>query len=147
MLNTPIVNVDLPVVHDNGMFISAKISRIVELIRDYDSNLDVKFVPAERRGPNDAAFMITERLRDGREVVAFYVQSECDFDEDVLAKVYESDNAKHDVQSVMESKNKAARAVQAARHQEELDAHYDLTRSMIVSKKHTYRHDGKKYDL
>jgi hypothetical protein len=142
-----IVDVDLPAVHDNGMFISARISRIVELIREYDPNLDVKMIPAERRGPGDAAFMITERLRDGREVVAFYVQSECDFDEDVLAKVYESDNAKHDVQSVMESKNKAATAVRHAREREEREAHYDLMLSMIQSKKHTYRHNGKKYDL
>jgi hypothetical protein len=142
-----IVDVDLPAVHDNGMFISARISRIVELIRDYDPNLDVKMIPAERRGPGDAAFMITERLRDGREVVAFYVQSECDFNEDVLAKVYESDNAKHDVQSVMESKNKAATAVRHAREREEREAHYDLMLSMVTSKKHTYRHGGKKYDL
>lgn len=142
-----IVNVDLPVVHDNGMFISAKISRIVELIREYDNNLDVKYIPPHMRRPDEAAFMITERLRDGREVVAFYVQSECDFDEDVLAKVYEADNAKHDVQSVMESKNKAATAVRHAREREEREAHYDLMLSMINSKKHTFRHGGKKYDL
>jgi hypothetical protein len=147
MLTPPLINVDLPVVHDNGMFISAKISRIVELIREYDEHLDVKYVPADRRGPNDAAFMITERLRDGREVPAFYVQSECDFDEDVLAKIYESDNAHHNVQSIMESKNKAAKAVMQRRHEEERAAHYDLMTSMIKSKKHTYRHNGKKYDL
>lgn len=142
-----IVDVDLPVVHDNGMFISAKISRIVELIRDYDNNLDVKYVPPQMRQDGDAAFMITERLRDGREVVAFYVQSECDFDEDVLAKVYESDNAHHNVQSVMESKNKAATAVRHAREREEREAHYDVMLSMITSKKHTYRHEGRKYNL
>lgn len=142
-----IVDVDLPTVHDNGMFISAKISRIVELIRAHDSNLDVKYIPPNLRGPGDAAFAITERLRDGREVVAFYVQSECDFDEDVLARVYEADNQHHNVQSMLESKNKAAQRYQEAKHREEREAHYDVMLSMIRSKKHTYRHNGKKYDL
>lgn len=142
-----IIDVDLPTAHNDGHFISAKVSRIVELIREYDHRLDVKWIPPNLRSPADPAFAITERLRDGSEVVAFYIQSEEQFNEDVLARIYAGDNAKHDVQSILNAKNAAVQRVQNARHQEERYAYYDLMSSMIRSNKHTYKHGGRRYDL
>jgi len=140
-------DVDLPTAHDDGHFISARVSRITELIREYDHRLDVKWIPLERRSPTDPAFAITERLEDGREVVAFYIESEDSFNEDVLARVYEGDNTKHDVQARVDAQNKAAKAVQDARHREEREQYYSLLGSMIKSKKHYYKHEGRQYNL
>lgn len=141
------LDVDLPSAHEDGRFISNQVSRIVELIREYDHRLDVKWVPPDFRAPTDPAFAITERLSDGREVVAFYVQREEEFNENILARIYEGDNAKNDVQKRVDAQNAAAKNIMRRKHQEELDQHYDLMRSMIVSKKHTYSHNGKKYSL
>lgn len=142
-----IIDVDLPAVHDNGEFISAKVSRIVELIREYDPNLEVKWIPEKMRRPDEPAFMITERLRDGREVVAFYVQSEAEFNENVLARVYAGDNSKNDVQARVDAQNAAANRVREARAREEREQYYDLMGSVIKSKKHTYRHNGQTLHL
>jgi hypothetical protein len=142
-----IIDVDLPAVHDDGSFISARVSRIVELIREYDPNLEVKWIPEKMRRPDEPAFMITERLRDGREVVAFYVQSEADFNEAVLARIYEGDNSKHDVQKRVDAQNAAVNRIREAKQAEEVAQYADLMRSMITTKKHYYRHDGKKYSL
>lgn len=142
-----IIDVDLPAVHDDGRFVSAKVSRIVELIREYDNRLDVKWVPPDRRGAGDPAFAITERLQDGSEVVAFYVNSEVDFDERVLARIYEGDTTKSDVQARIDAQNAAAKAVQDARHRDEWYAQADLMTSMIRQGKNTYKHNGKKYHL
>jgi hypothetical protein len=142
-----IIDVDLPAVHDNGMFISAKVSRIVELIREYDHRLDVKMIPPGMRRPDEPAFAITERLSDGREVVAFYVQDESYFDERVLARIYEGDNTKGDVQKRIDAQNAAVNRVREARQAEERAQYYDLMGSMIRSNKHTYRHDGRKFSL
>jgi hypothetical protein len=139
--------VDLPTVHSDGHFISAKVSRVVELIREYDHHLDVKWVPPDQRGPNDPAFAITERLGDGREVVAFYVDTEDHFDEGVLARIYMGDNTKNDVQARVTAQNAAAEAVRHAKQREELEEYYSLLGSMITSKRHTYRHNGRKYSL
>lgn len=140
-------DVDLPTVHDDGHFISAKVSRVIELIREYDHHLDVKWVPPDRRDPGDPAFAITERLSDGREVVAFYVDTEEHFDEGVLARIYQGDNTKHDVQARVAAQNAAAMAVQRAKQRDEMEEYYSLLGSMITSKKHTYSHDGRKYHL
>jgi hypothetical protein len=90
------IDVDLPTAHDDGHFISGKVSRIVELVREYDSRLDVKWIPPNMRSATDPAFAITERLSDGRDVVAFYVQDESEMDERVLERVLLGDNTKHD---------------------------------------------------
>lgn len=142
-----IIDVDLPTVHEDGSFISARVSRIVELIREYDPNLEIKWIPEKMRRPDEPAFMITERLRDGREVVAFYVQSEEDFNESVLARIYAGDNARNDVQARVDAQNAAVNRVREARAREEREQYYDLMGSMIRTKKHTYRHDGQKFYL
>jgi hypothetical protein len=140
-------DVDLPTVHDDGHFISARVSRVIELIREYDHRLDVKWVPPDRRAEGDAAFAITERLGDGREVVAFYVDTEEHFNEDVLARIYMGDNTKNDVQARVTAQNAAADAMRHAKQREELEEYYSLLGSMITSKKHTYHHNGRKYSL
>jgi hypothetical protein len=142
-----IIDVDLPTAHDNGQFISAKVSRIVELIREYDHRLDVKWIPPNMRGANEPAFAITEALGDGREVVAFYVQSEADFNETVLARIYEGDNTKGDVQARIDAQNAAVARVREARQREERFQYYDVMASMIRSGKHTYKHDGRRFSL
>lgn len=142
-----IIDVDLPTAHDDGRFISAKVSRVVELLREYDSNLDVKWVPPDRRAVGDPAFMITERLRDGSEVVAFYVQDEESFDERVLQRVILGDNTHHDVQARIDAENAAVNALADAKRREELAIYADRAHSMIHSGKHTYRHGGKIYRL
>lgn len=141
------LDVDLPTAHDDGHFISGKVSRIVELVREYDHRLDVKWIPPELRGADDPAFAITERLADGREVVAFYVQNESEFDETVLARIFLGDNTKHDVQARVEAQNEAARIVAEARAFDQYAEQYDLIKSMIRSNKHTYKHGGRKFDL
>lgn len=141
------VDVDLPTAHDDGRFISAKVSRVVELIRGYDHRLDVIWIPPDMRRPADPAFAITEQLSDGRKVVAFYVQDEEAFNEDVLARIYLSDNQRNDVHAQVQAKNRAVEAIQAERYKEVIAAHTDLMASMIRSKKHTYRHNGRQYSL
>jgi len=142
-----VMDTDLPTAHDDGRFISARVSRIVELIREYDRRLNVVWIPPDRRGATDPAFAITERLSDGRVVIAFYVQNEESFNESVLARVYEGDTTRNDVQARIDAKNKAARAIQARRHEEELADSLDFMATMFKTKKHTFKHGGRTLHL
>lgn len=142
-----ILDVDLPVPHADGRFINAKISRVVELVREYDSRLNVRWVPPDLRQEGDPAFAITERLRDGSEVVAFYVQDESEFDERVLQRIILGDNAHHDVEKVIEAANLAAAAMAEKRRREEVAEYADFATSVIRSRKHRYRHEGREFDI
>lgn len=132
-----------PVAHDDGHFINAKVSRIVELIREHDPNLDVKWIPPNQRGHNDPAFVIVERAADGGEYPVFHVDSEEHMNEEVLTAVYAADMNIHNVQDWLEAKNKAYRDAQALQARDEMEAKHDLARSILKSPLHTYKHNGK----
>lgn len=136
---------DAPTAHDDGHFISAKVSRIVELIREYDPRLDVKWIPPEHREPGDAVFSIIERTSDGKEHIAFHVQSEEEFNESVLARIYAADVDHNDVLGRVEANNRAIRDADAARKRDAMEERHDLMRTLLASPKHNFRHDGKEY--
>lgn len=138
---------NLPVPHEDGSFISQKVSRVVEIIRDYDHNIDVRWIPPNQRGAEDPAFAIVGKDIHGREYVIFYVQDESQFDGRVLERLFQMDQAKNgNVLSDIDAKNAAVRAIRAKLHQEQLEEAHDLAQSILKSKKHTYRHDGVKYE-
>lgn len=136
---------DAPTAHDDGHFISAKVSRIVELIREYDPRLDVKWVPPDVREPGDAAFAIIERTREGREEVVFHVQTEEEFNESVLVRVYRSDVAHNDVLGNIEAQNRAVKAAQEARKRDQMEEAHDLMRTVLGSPLHKFKHNGKTF--
>lgn len=136
----------LPVPHDDGHFISAEISRIVELIREYSQYLEVKWIPPELREPGDAAFAIVEHTSDGRVLPIFKVQTEEEFDHRVLARIYSSDNSKANVLDNIDAQNMAIREIQRKKHKDEMDEAHDVAVSILKSGRATYRHKGRVYE-
>lgn len=88
--------IDLPVAHEDGSFVSAKVSRIVELIREYAPGIiDVRWIPPAVREPGDAAFCIVERTLEDEEPVwrtVMTVQTEEEMTPKVLARIIEADS-------------------------------------------------------
>lgn len=134
----------LPTVHSDGRWISEEVSRVIEAIREYDHNLDVKWVPPDLREPDDPAFAIVERTRDGKEVVAFYVQNETEMNRGILARVIAADNLKHNVNDNIDALNAANKILAQKIRQDQIDEANDLAKAMWRSPLHTYRHNGKK---
>lgn len=138
---------DLPVPHDDGSFVSAKVSRVVEAIRDYDRNLDVRWMPPAQRGPGDNAFMIIHTDPNGREQVVMYVRTEEEMDERVPGRIYAADKQGADVTNAIEAQNRAVRELKQRRFQESMAEANDLARAMLRSGKHEYNHNGRKIQL
>lgn len=137
---------NLPVPHEDGSFISAKVSRIVELIRENDPGVDVRWIPPNQRAADDPAFALVGKDVNGREYVIFYVQSEAEFDGRVVERLIQLDQAKRgNPLSEMEARNAAVKAIQQKLHQEQLEEAKELAYSILKSKKHTYKHDGVTY--
>lgn len=137
----------LPIPMEDGHWVNARVNRIIELIREYDSRLDVAWIPPEKRDPRDPAFAVMENLPNGQSVVAFYVQDEDAFDESVLRKIYENDQAKQgDVNARIDAHNKAVRDIQRKAWQDKMEDQADLAKHILKSPKATYRHNGRKYE-
>lgn len=138
---------NLPVPHEDGSFINAKVSRLVEVIRDYDHNIDVRWIPPAQRAANDPAFALVSKDLQGREYVIFYVQNEEQFDGSVVERLIQMDQAKKgNVLSEIDARNAAVKAIQTKLHQERLEETKDLAYHILKSKKHSYRHNGVVYD-
>jgi hypothetical protein len=139
----------LPVPHDDGHFISERISRVVDIIRETWPMLDVKWIPPELRAPGDAAFAIVERLPDGREFVVFHVDKEEDFDHRVLARIYAGDNTQNNVLAEIEAQDQALRAYQQKAAQEQMDEANEFAAFVLKGgreRKNWIRHNGWKFD-
>lgn len=138
---------DLPVPHEDGSWVSEKVSRIVELIREYDHNLDVRWIPPRARKPGDAAFAIIEMTQDGPRT-AFLVQTEEEFDERVLARIYNADSRVHgDVTIRIDDMNRAQQALKQKEWLEQLEQAHDEARFMWRTGKHQVKHNGKTLNL
>lgn len=138
---------DLPVPHDDGHFISDRVSRTVQLIRQYDPNLDVVWLPPERReNPNDPEFYVVERLPDGRALPVFSILNESFMDERLLERIYELDSLKQDdVLGAMDARNKAKRDMLAAEAVDREAEILEVAAYVLRSPKSTYKHNGKVY--
>ncbi len=138
---------NLPVPHDDGSFISEKVSRIAEIVRDYDPHIDVRWIRPGDRDPNDPAFALVSCVPGQQEYVIFYVQDEADFNGNVLERLYQADATKQgNILNALDARNKAVKAIQSNLHKERLEEAKELAYSILKSKKHTYRHNGVTYE-
>ena len=75
----------------DGHLVSAKAQRIVQAIKDYEPELEVKWVPPAARTEGQAAYAIVHNAPGNGSYVLFYVQNDEDFDERVLARIIAND--------------------------------------------------------
>ena len=134
---------DLPVPHEDGSFVSERISRIVELIRDYDSRLDVRWIPPAAREPGDAAFAIIEHTPEGPRT-AFLVALEEEFDERVLARIYAADGAKHDQAARLAALERAERDLKQKEREEVWEDLKDQAKFLLKTPLHDPRIGGRR---
>jgi hypothetical protein len=76
---------------ENGHFISEKQRRINEILKDYDRNLELQWIPPSDRSASDVAFRVVHRP-PGRP--AYVVLTASEADERLLARVFEYDQQK-----------------------------------------------------
>jgi hypothetical protein len=131
----------------DGSWVSTKVARTAEIIADYDPNLEVRWIPRDRRNPGDDAFQIVQHCPDGAARVVMSVATEAEFDERVLERLWAADNAREDVQARLEAHNAAIRAMELKKQVEAAEEARDVAASVFASPLNRYVHNGLRYDL
>lgn len=140
------VGLDLATPHSDGHWINDKVSRIVELIREYDEHIAVQWVPPENRELGDPAFRLMELAPNRPPYIMFYVQFEDEFDERVLERIIRADANKNGISlSAIDAHNDAIKLMKAMKEAEEAEERADLAISILKSPKHTYMHNGVRF--
>lgn len=137
---------------DDGSWVAAKVVRTAEIIKDFFPNLEVRWLPKDKRAIDSDAFMIVEKCADGAELVAFTVRDESEFDERILERIIRADitkqkNGPTGILEDIDAHNASVKLMQAKQKQDALDEVKELSTSILGSPLNRYQHDGYRYDL
>ena len=133
---------------ESGYILHAQHQRIAEIIKDYNPELELVWIPPDRRDPEDVKpFAVVHNQKDGSQYPVMFL-SEDEMDHRVLKRIFLSDMTKARPQDVMNEieAEEAAKRIMAAKEQEDIAAEKrDFAMSLLRSNKNWYHHNGKVY--
>lgn len=131
----------------SGHALSEQHSRIAEIIRDYNPELELAWIPPSDRTAFDAKpFAIIHNQPNGnRYVVGTF--SEDQMDHRIISYLFNHDARNRDVLSDIERENAAKELLRLKQIEDEAADRHEMGRAMIRTKQSTWRHNGKKYNL
>lgn len=121
-------------------FVSARVERIVQAIKDYEPMIDVDYLPVGARETAEKggkivtlpAFKIVYRPIGQPEFVLFHVKDEESFDERVLMRIIQNDNRNgQQTWNEFQALEKAQQMVAQIKRQDEMEEMHDMARHII----------------
>lgn len=123
-----------------GHFVSQKQVRINEILQDYDSSLQLQWIPPDQRSSTDLAFRVVS-FPIGKP--PYLVCTGDEADERLLAKVFEADQAAGPSKlNFIDNYNSALELVRAKESDEKRQEAHAMAVSIIRSDKSSYKHGG-----
>lgn len=119
-----------------GIFVSSKWLHLSEMLKDYNPQLELKWIPPQNRAPEDRlrCYVITHRDSNNKEYVVMYA-SELDQPEDIMGRVFANDMKHGDVQARMDARNTAHKLFQMKAQEEELAEKEELSAWLVQTNK------------
>lgn len=113
---------DSAVLSEQGYFVSEKMMRLGEIIQDYDQNLFLEWIPTDKRVQTDnaAPYRVVHYPPNLPAYVVLFAH-ESDNPEDILARIFASDNTRGNPIVTMDTRNAASEAFRLKKHAEELE--------------------------
>jgi hypothetical protein len=124
---------------EDGHFVSENQRRVAEILRDYDHNLQLQWIPPVERGPDEYAFRVVD-VTPGHAPYVVTFAHECD--ERLLGKVLHADGKHGNVLNILDAHNGALELLAAKKRQEAQMEMHEMAASIIRSPKDTYKHNG-----
>lgn len=133
---------------EEGIFISEGFLNLSEIIMDYDHNLELRWIPTDKRTRDDKEpYVIWDKLTNSAVIYA----TELDTPEGILTKLWLSDNKTTDQLQRIEIAEAAAEALRLKERMESMEEAHDKAGFLIKTPLHTVRlidpKTGEKYKL
>lgn len=124
----------------DGHFVSEKQVRINEVLRDYDPNLQLQWIPPDKRSHEDKAFRVVH-FPDGQ--APYLVCTADEADERLLAQVFEADqrNSPNKL-SYIDNFNNALELMRAKEDQDRRQEDHELAAAVLRNRKSKFMHGG-----
>lgn len=123
---------------NNGQWISEKQRRINEILQDYDSNLQLQWIPPGSRNEKDDPFRVV-CFPPGKP--AYLVCTGQEADERLLATVFQADQKRNNgnLLNWLDNYNRAIEIYNAKKNEEIREEAHEIARSALKSDKSHYR--------
>lgn len=124
----------------DGRLVSQKIAQVVDAIRDYSPEIDVKWIPPENRTADQAAFQIWHSPPGQPPYCFMHVKTEEEMTTKVLMDIIAGDQRNGSVQySEVEAAEEAAKRVAFQKWADERDEAIDVMYHILKSPLNTYK--------
>lgn len=128
---------------ETGHWVNENFARIAEVIKDYDSEMELAWIPPENRTAFDKnPYAVVHKPAAGRQYVVFYLSEE-ELDERVLARLFNGDLKNNDPLARLEAEDKARKLLSLKEQMEKADERQDFIKSVVGSHKHSFKHNGR----
>lgn len=139
------VNFSDGVILNAGGALSVKHERIAEIIRDLHPELELAYIPFDKRSAFDKhPFAVIHRPRGGQPYIVM-TMPEDEVDERLIAKLIKRDTHRGFTIDQLEAEEAAHRLVRAKIKMEEEEEKREFAQAVLKSPKHRYRHNGRTY--
>lgn len=128
---------------EEGRWVDENFARLAELIKEYDSSLELRWIPPDKRTRDDKKpYMIVDTKINH----PIFFASEVDNPVNILARLMESDNKYGNVLDRLEVHNRAVEAFKRKQRIEELEEAMDYAKFLMKSPLNYVKANGNKYD-
>lgn len=128
---------------ESGQWVNEHYERLARVIKDYDPNLELGWIPPDKRTTDDKYPYAVIDTR--RHHVIFYA-SELDTPEQILARLWRGDLNKNNPLKEFEAMEAAQKAMQMKQQLDDAEDAADRAKFLMQSPLHTVRYNGKKFD-
>jgi hypothetical protein len=120
--------------------VSADHERIAAIIKEYDPDLSLQWIPPNLREPGDKAFRVVHTSA-GKEPYVVGVWDNCT--PQILEDIFRSDLTRNpDIMARIEASEAAALAIRKKEEEDARELTRDFVESVVRSPKSRYRHNG-----
>lgn len=127
---------------EDGHFVSEKQRRTAQLIQDRYPNLQLQWIPADKRSDKDYPFRVVD-CTPGKPPYVVCFGHDCD--ERLLARVIQADTTHHNVLNALDAHNAAIELLRENDRKDRNSEAHELAFSVLRSKKIHYKHGGIDY--
>lgn len=124
----------------DGRLVSQRVAQVIDAIREYSPEIDVKWLPPEARQPNQAAFQIWHNPPGQSPYCFMHVKTEDEMNASVLQRIIAGDQRNGKITySELEAAEEAAKRVAFQKWQDERDEAIDVMQHILKTPLNTYK--------
>lgn len=121
---------------EGNTYVDQKWSYLAEMIGDYNPLLELRWIPTDKRSPQDRSkpYIVVHTDKDNKEYIVLYA-SDLDTPEEIMTRLINSDMKHGNVQTRMDTRNRVNKLFELRAKEEQLAQEEDLARWLVETKK------------